>query len=469
MRFERRDGGDERRILIGMITDPVVCAAVASVWDPDNPPLSSKWSNLIGGWCVKYHSRYSGCPGKKIEQIFESWSSKGNRDSDTVDHVHRFLAGLSLEYEQDADKANSQFLLDLARDHFDTVRLRKLADALLGDIEAGDLKTARERFANSTTVELSGHSYVDVLNDEAAYQDAFERKADVLIRYPGALGEFFGDSLERDGFIAIQAPEKRGKSFTLIDIACTGVEQRRRTAFFAVGDMSKPQMLRRLGVRFAGKPLKPKTLMIPDEIIHEDHEQEAQVEAHREVFDEPLNWRDTVKNLRILQDEKIRSSADLFRMSVHPNTSINVTGIESILKAWSRNGWMPDVVVIDYADILAPMGSGGWTETRHQIDATWRALRRLSQELHCLVVTATQSDAASYDAALMTKQHFAECKSKYAHVTGTFGLNQTDDEKDQGIYRYNWLVLREDGFSATRPVYVAGCLDICRPNMVSTW
>ena len=93
----------------------------------------------------------------------------------------------------------------------------------------------------------------------------------------------------------------------------------------------------------------------------------------------------------------------------------------------------------------------------------------MSQEFHCLVLTATQADAESYDRGLITLRNFSNDRRKNDHVTGMIGLNTTTEEKDMGIYRLNWLKRRDAAFSERQQYKVAGCLDIGCPVMLSSF
>lgn len=97
------------------------------------------------------------------------------------------------------------------------------------------------------------------------------------------------------------------------------------------------------------------------------------------------------------------------------------------------------------------------------------SLRRMSTDLHCLVVTATQTNAASYKEETLKMSSFSEDKRKLSHVTGAVGLNTTDDEKRQGLMRWNWIVRREDSFDPGIHCHVAGCLAIANPAVLSTF
>jgi hypothetical protein len=96
-------------------------------------------------------------------------------------------------------------------------------------------------------------------------------------------------------------------------------------------------------------------------------------------------------------------------------------------------------------------------------------MRRLSQENHVLVVTATQTDAKSYGVHTLRREHFSEDKRKFSHVTGIVGINQDPQEMELGVFRLNWIALREGSYSESRCCHVAGCLAIANPAIVSAW
>lgn len=470
MRIEKREGSHERRILIGMIVDRVVLARIVSKWQ--KPGLfNSKWANIVGAWCVKFYRKYAKAPGKAIEGLFETWAAEAS-DENTVALVERFLESLSEEYETLEKESNSEYLIDLAAAHFNKVALSQLRDALEGDLDNGDIDKAQQKVREFGRIEMGTGAGINPLADETAIRAAFEDKREPLIRYPGALGNFFADALERDAFVAFMGPEKRGKTHWLLDIAFRGVRQGRRVAFFEVGDMSQNQILRRLMSRVAKHPIKPTTaetgpVRFPKSIEYTPGELSATVEFEEFEFAKPLSWkkawRECQRMCRVLE-----SDGTLLRLSCHPNSSLSVIGLQDVLTNWEHeSGWVPDVVVIDYADILAPIP--GYSESRDQVNATWKRLRAISQATHCLVVTATQTDAASYRADVIDRSNFSEDKRKLAHVTGMVGLNATKQEKQAGLMRLNWVVLREAPFSEDRCCHVAGCLDLCNPAIKSTF
>lgn len=467
MKLSRFDSTDERRVLTAMIVDSVVLGTIVDRFKQKEISFPSKWGSLVASWCVKYFTQYSEAPKSNIASLFESWASKA-KDQETVTLVERFLSKLSGDWETLAKESNSDYYIDLSAAFFNKVRLSNLVETLDGDLQSNEVAEALKRLNDFSKIEMGSGSTIDVMQDKDALEKAFNRQSDVLIQYPGALGNFFGDSLERDGFISFMAPEKRGKTFWLMDLAFRSVLQRRRTAFFAVGDMSQDQMLRRFAVRAARRPLKPGSIKLPTQLIVDPDSEMAEPIFDVKTYNDKLEYGRAWKAFQKACETKIKSHESYLKMSVHPNSSIDVAGIKNIIAGWVRRGWTPDVIVIDYADILAaPSGSGD--ESRQQTNATWKQLRSLSQSLHCLVVTATQSDADSYKATTLRRSNFSEDKRKIAHVTGMLGINATEQEQELGIYRLNWIALRESKYAESKCVYTAGCLDIANPAIQSSF
>jgi replicative DNA helicase len=460
VRTERFDGSEERSVVTAMITSKEVLAKIAPCWK--DSPMASTWANLVGKWCVEYYRKYSDAPQRNIEGLFASWASKRKGD-DTVNVVERFLTSLSEDYEASKSSVNAPLVIDTASKHFRRVALSKLAEELQRDVDAEMLDDAEERLRAYSRIDLAKELGVDVLDDEEGLREALDPKEnEPLIEFSGtkleSLGRFYGANLGRDCFVAFMAPEKRGKSWLLFDLAWRAMEQRRRVALFEVGDMSKKQVYRRLAVRAAKAPAKGKTLRYP--IYLEGKGDEYEINFKDKHFKKDLDWRDAWKAFQEVK-KVAKTKKSYLKLCVHPAGSVGVEQIKSAVLDWEREGWSPDVICIDYADLLhCPLKTDS---EREKINHVWTSLRALSQERHCLVVTATQASRASYKARWISMEHSSEDKRKLAHVTGMVGINQTAEEKRDGVIRLGWVVLREEEFHMQWGPYVAQCLALGDP------
>lgn len=461
MRVEKRDGAVSRKVLTAMLVDDTVCGRIAAAWQDGAFP--DRWSNVVAAWAVEYHRKYDCAPGKNVEGLFAAWAPTADKESAKL--VEAYLTSLNGEYAKLKRGVNPDFVTDQANTLFEKARLERLAEQIQGDVAAGDVQKARRRIELSKPVEVGADAPVDVLGDPTALKAAFRNKAKPLFTLPGAAGNFFGKHLCRDGFIAFMGQEKIGKSWWLQEMGWQAMMQGCNVAWFACGDMSRDQMLMRMACRAARTPIDDAPYRYPKGIEPSGGAKETTADLEDRTPLGPLTYKKAKAKLDKLG---AKYGKDRIKLAAYPNDTVTVPQLDAHLKRWEANyGWTADVVVIDYADILAPIN--GQADTRDQINATWKRLRALSQSRHCLVVTATQVKASGYKKELLDKSDFADDKRKFAHVTGMVAINQKGEEKDHQIQRLNWTVLREGEFSESKCLFVAGCFAIANPLVQSTF
>ena len=499
------DGSAEKKILTGLIVSTKFVEEAISFYDPEL--LETDYVRVVAEWAVKYFQRYGKAIGIHIKDLFDSHYDK--MDSAKRDLIADLLANLSNEYER-ADHLNVPYLLDHAEAYFKSRSLTGLAQQIKGHLMEGDVEEAERSLSGYKRVgrpmSLGGNPFknADII------QRAFERAEKPLFTMPGALGRMINHELNRDQFIAILGPEKRGKTWWCNEFAIRAAMARNNVALFQIGDMSEEQIVLRLGIRLCGKSNQERycgeqAMPIPDCLFnqrgkcmkgiprkvldpdcspskakllfdsgkHNHHEPCAKCMGERfwkgsvwyrkTNIGKPLTWRELWKTgSKFLGRTRGRD----FKLSVHPSDQLTVTGIKGILDNWEMfEGFIPDVIVIDYADNLAPEDRR--EDPRHQVNRIWKQLRGLSQERHCLVATATQADGDSYDQTSLTMNNYSEDKRKNAHVTAMIGLNQEAAEKRAGIMRINMIVQRENEFFTEEEISVAQFLKAGRPLVFS--
>ena len=468
MKITQRSGSDERKLLIGMIVDKHFLSHVTDKWNKDGL-FKSKWSNLIGKWCVRHYKKYKEAPKGKIEHLYETWADT-SKDTDTTKLIEKFLNTLSTEYESYAEETNTKYTLDVAQRHFNKIRLSRLVTKVEDCLDTGDVKEALSSVLRHDIVEVGLGTGINVLNDKHAIQRAVEWSYETCITYPGALGRFMAKSMHKGGFVSFLGPEKRGKSFWLLDAAYRAICQRKKVAYFEAGDNSEEEVIQRLLTRVTHRPLRKGKIDYPTGVERVDGEYFAEVETETKKFRDDLSWQKAWKACKELTKRKIKSKHSYLKLSCHANSTLSIHGVQNVLQSWEREDWVPDVIIIDYADILNMDGYG--VEGRDRINETWKALRGLSQTWHNLVLTATQAKSDSYkketSSKVMSKDDFSDDKRKLAHVTAMIGLNQNkDEEKELGLMRLNYVVLRHGQYSEKHCVHVAGCLTVANPAVRS--
>lgn len=465
MKIKSYKASDERLSLTGMIISDKVLGSIASNLGDERRPFRSKWSNIIAGWCLDHYEKYKEAPRGHIKNRLQRFAEEAADDA-PVEIIEEMIQTLSDDMEKQSEELNDQFTLDTACLLFNSVKFEKLVEQLDDAITDKDLAGAEQIYSDFRPLEFSTGSEVTFLDKELAKEILSKEQDQTLIAWPNGLGEFFEDQFCRNSFISFAAPEKRGKSFWLQEVVWRAAKDRRRVLYYVTGDMSQDQTLKRLWRRATRLPYRAGEISIPTGLRMEGDEGEKTVRRSGRNESKGEMTYPRVEEIIDKIQKKI-GVEDKFKLRVTPASSTSATDIENQIKDYIKEGWIPDVLVIDYADILKPEPHSRGFDFRHQVNETWLALRRISQQYHVCLVTATQTAATSYDADTIRKTDFSEDKRKIGHVTGMLGINQTNQEKERGIYRLNWVVLREGAWAEHQVVHTAGNLAIGCPAIVS--
>ena len=514
----------ERKMIIGLIASTEYYKKIRQTIDPNLIPTPV--AKTIALWCNEYFDKYRKAPGADIASIYLTKAKTGKYPKDVLEEIEEdILPELSDEWTDYGIEIEP--LVEDTKKFFKYHKLQKLKDEIDILLEKEDLDTAEQQIHDYKTI--TPVKDVVVLNNKEqlreAVKTAFAQAQEPLIYYPGALGEMLNGSMLRGGMVGFLAPEKRGKTAVMMDAANRAARQGKKVAVFQAGDMSTPQQIMRQASYLTKLPTKEKyvgKILIPQkdcvfnqindcgkavrecdfgifedrgfdlmslrktitaEDIHEAYKLEpdykpcwncSEYKKHNwgACWAQEVDIPDVVDEdtaLKVMEDYYVTKNRDI-RISTHTNDSLTVLEIEQILDTWEEeDGFVADVVILDYADLLASMG--GPSEERHKQNNNWKKLRGLNQKKNFLLITATQSDANSYEKDLLTLKNFSEDKRKFAHVTAFYGLNQdhTGREKKLGIMRINELILREDGFDPNRQVTVLQAMHIGRPILTSYW
>ena len=146
-----------------------------------------------------------------------------------------------------------------------------------------------------------------------------------------------------------------------------------------------------------------------------------------------------------------------------PKGALTCANIAGTLEKMAMNGTPIDVLVIDYADILAPSKSK-YQDNRFAVSEIWGDLRTISQTYETAVITATQADAEAYN----NDQHqgsFSESKTKNAYITASIAIDKAP--VDDNVFKLTYLFRRNGDTS--RSVYCGSDLATSRPAVKVCW
>lgn len=512
----------ERRIVTGLIVSTEYLDRVYGFWQ--TALLESPELRTVADWCLEFYREYQEAPDSNIKVIFQSKENTLGRADQK--YIEELLASMSDEYGRDT-QFNAAYLYDQTVHYLKQRELERHNEEVQTLTESGRVEEAEQLVQSFTpTIVEDEDTGLDLSSEDALerVERAFSDTNQNVLSYPGALGRMWDEHLVRGGFVSFLAPEKRGKTFMLLELGLKAIRQKANVAFFECGDMTEEQILRRICVYVAQKSDKEKycqerfkpegdcvfnqldlcdrndrncdhgifedvdfntffreqkryvkldTLMdkyeeYPDYRPCDSHgcmERKGAVWIKRVKATRPLTGKEAQTELKRFFDTYRRR----FKLLCQPAGMTTVSHIRNSLDNWERyDGFVPDIIAIDYADLLSA-DDGQTSEFRHRQDHIWKGLRALSQERHALVLTATQADSNSYTQGRLSLSNFSEDKRKLSHVTAQYGLNQDPQgrEKELGLLRVNEIVVREGEFSADHEATVLQDLAAGRPFLES--
>lgn len=470
MKITEYKNKDDIRVLAGMVINKIVLSHVSSVWTSQGL-LSTEHTNIIGSICVDYYRKHEKAPRKGLATLIRDWAV--GKDNETVQLVDTLATNLLENYDTWKEKLNHTYEIEFISKHTTIIKAKKLIQDLESAIELERVDKILELNKNFNPVEIGKDSIKDVVRDSALIDRAFEETEQPLITYTGklrALGQFLGDAFAPGHLIGIAAPEKRGKTSILLEFAWHGHLSKKRVLFIEAGDMTDTQLAKRIYSREANKPIRarewplvinyPRGMKVSNNQRHMDFELKS--------FDTPLTREDAIKAMERFEKRKLMSSDCFFQLLCAPAGTLTVANIKSKYEDLAAKGWVADIIVVDYADLLTTSGYAK-TDFRERTNSIWQDLKALTNEKNCCIITATQANRASYNATIITMSHVSEDKRKSAHVNGFMAINQNAEEKKDGVYRLSWMNNRNNDLDDNSCVYIAGTLALCKPAIISCW
>lgn len=445
---EKVDISVESRILGNIITSGELLGKIRQIVDPTL--FESPISRIVGQWVVEYFDRMQDAPGKAISDIY---IARRNEISDSDGSlVYAFLKNCSASWKP----TNVKYAEDVASKFFQQRSLERLIENLKNKAGSGNVDGAQRLIAEYVKPELVHSRSIDLLHGTSPIQHAFQNEDEELFSLRGGMNKLVGGPLCRGELVAFLAPPKSGKTWWMIDTAIVAMTRGQKVLFVSL-EMTEDQMIRRFWQALSGCSRFGENA--PGSIFQQNGDK----------FDLVLGERKTRKveldeeTIRSVQGTYLGVSDGQLKVRCYPTGSLTLQKLQSELKLLEVfENFVPDVIVIDYADIMAlPPGK----EKRHQLDALWIGLRGITTGSNNLIVTASQTGRETVGGRRdADESNIAEAVSKINHVTRMITINRSKRDKQFGIYRMGCQTMR-DGRECFEQLVVLNCLEIGRPWM----
>lgn len=451
MKREKLNSLSERDIVYQLIVSDRFCREIIPVLNPNF--LEIVYVRTIAIWIKDYFQKFKESPKKNIIKLYRAHVEE-LKDEDLQNNILTFIEKLDRDYDK-IKVSNEDFAIQNAIKYLRKRSLKNFSEDIDSYIEAGEIERAERCVTKFRKVEIASGEGVSILDDFDIVTEAFTEEQDKLFSMPGDFGKLMGD-FHREDFVAFLAPMKVGKTFNLIDVGIEGLKNNLKIAMWSL-EMSRANMIKRVWKALSGQCTEDMEIEIPY-FVEDGDKWRIEKKVVKKQASSILEVQKKQKSLKRL----FRGGS--FRIYAEPAYSLTVEGLENRLDDLAYEGFYPDVIIIDYADIMSPSEKG---EYRQQIDGIWKRLRALAQKRKAVVFTASQTNRGALSREVEAED-VAEDVRKLAHVTSMVSISKTKWCKQNNVAIYSQMAVRE-GQPETRKVIATQCLALGRPVIESHW
>ncbi len=333
----------------------------------------------------QYKKKYGIHPTRKIMT-----SIMRTELSDEQDSVQKMLRDYYARVlSQEVDKKESEYIKDTA---LDFCKKQKLQEAMIKSVPLLQ-KSSFDEVAKIINDALKLGTSNDLGYD---YMVDFERRFEKKARDPVSTGWDPMDGISKGGLGkgelgVVIAPTGAGKSMVLVHLGSAAL--------------------------MAGKNVVHYTLELADTVV-----------AGR--YDSCITGYQ-LNELRVYKEQIYDHLRDLpgkLIVKEYPTRSAGIQTIKNHIEKMKNQDFIPDVIIVDYADLLKPEGSSR-EEKRHQLEAIYEELRGISQEIGCPLWTASQTNRSGLNAEVITMESISEAFNKCFVADFIFSVSRTVEDK----------------------------------------
>ncbi len=474
------ESATEDKIVIGMVMSTKFIREVRDVYNLDY--MKNSFAKAVCAWALNYYEDYEKAPKYQIKDIFDL--KREEMEPADVTIIEAFLVKLSKQYSEEQE-INEDYFIDKAIEYFEKRELEIRSEQTRKLLEAGKVAEAKEVFSGYKDVEKKTSEIFFPLSTEQAMK-VYDDKNEHLLILPGKLGEFLGP-FDRGHLFSVVGRFKGGKSFTMQEIVIQALACRLKGAVFSL-EMNENDLCKRIYKRLSattdsdnfaiqscfdcvssqddsctktsriGKTglilqsgeipkFSPELQYTPCDVCRKFPEWDRPPEFKLTTWfsqhkKEPHSLKNSVRTIRKFTGMWGNNLA----VKAYPRFSATLSDIRRDLDYLEYiEGFIPDVVIIDYAGIIKPERS--FSKDYMGLDAIWMSLAGLAEERHCLVVTGSQVERGTLSKKQIESDGLAGWIGQLAHVDMMIALNQDSKEKKRGLVKIAKLADRHKDFN----------------------
>lgn len=332
-----------------------------------------------------YRDKYNSFP--PIDMLVSSMETDMKAGSDWM-QIKKFLFETKAEGRVDEEEFIKDSAIQFCRKKKVTSAVISITDLLSRQSDESSYDESLKILTdavNSGAVNNIGHRYID--DFAVRYSDVRRRTVTTGIE---KLDEITGGGLGRGELGLIIGGTGGGKSMMLVTFAAAAVKEGHTVLYYTL-ELADTQVARRFDSNITNVPL------------------------------------DALRDNKDYVFGEIKKYSNKLIIKEYPTKQCTVQIMRSHIEKQKRMGWHPDLIVVDYAEILK--FSTNYSEIRHNLQGVFEELRGMAKELNVAMWTASQSNREGYKTTAPGLEHIAEAFSKTYCTDLSIVIGRTQKEK----------------------------------------
>ena len=485
-----RDVIDEKKIIIGLITNKKFVQLIRSKIDPYF--FDANYLQIISKWCLDFYDKIKDIPFHHIKDIYEK-ESMGLEKSD-IELIDSLLQELSVIHTENQD--NEVYLEKIFFRLKEKKELKRMLDEATLYYRSDDIDGAKRALKKRTSIQKETDTGFDLLEEEEIVKTFTKEDDSRIVLFDGLPQKFFRH-FKPSWVISFQAPEKTGKSFTLEEFAFAGVEAGYNTTVVSL-ELGSEELKYRYYQRLCMKgEYEEKGVNMP--IMDCKNNQHNSCTFSKRAckigcFDavgnkyspetlrnykpctacrgsvefQPAIWHKKIDIQKMEVQDVLKESKKFKKLfkgrlkgKCFPAFSGTLAEIEDYLDYLEEvENFFTKILIIDYPDIL---GNDSGEKGRDRVDDIWKRVKQLAQKKDILIFVVEQGNKSTNFKISQDVGDVTEDKRKNAHVNGKYAINVTKEEKRDGVVRIAELFHRHFKTNPFQQLLCLRLLEISHP------
>ncbi len=407
----------QTKVISSLISDRGFLQQTSDLLEPAY--FESQANNWLVDKILKYHTQYKSAP---TPEVFKSLLVPVEDKLLRTSIVDGLKEALRLQNSPDLEYVKNE-TIEFCKNQKMKVAILESVDLL----KAGKFDSIKKKVDSALKAGADkdvGHEYKDQIEERYS-----EGARNCVATNWDVINDIMSGGLAGGELGVVVAPAGGGKSWGLINVAANAVKQGKTVIYYTL----------ELNAFYVGRRIDAYLTKIPFQNLQEEHSRERIQEAM-----EGLTGNLIIK--------------------YYPTRTASITTITSHIEKCISQGKKPDMIVLDYADLIRPSKAG---DKRLELNDIYEDLRGVAGEYDIPIWTASQANRSATEEDVIEGNKVSESYNKVMVCDFIMSLSRKLNDKIGGTGRWHIIKNRFGPDGMTFPSKIntmTGHIEIFEPN-----